>query len=44
MTRNAGLAHAQNLLQFRDGELLLFEQEKQTKPRRVREDAQQIYG
>src|SRR5580700_7649802 len=33
MTRNTGLAHAQNLLQFRNRKLFLLEQEKQTKPR-----------
>jgi len=44
MTRDAGLAHAQNLLQLRDGKLFLLEEQQQAKTSRICQQSEQING
>jgi hypothetical protein len=44
MTRDAGLAHAQNLLQLRDGKLFLLEEQQQAKTSRICQQSEQIKG
>jgi hypothetical protein len=44
MTGDARLTHPQNVLQFGHGKLFLLEQQQQTQPRRIGEQAQEISG
>src|SRR4029077_5924412 len=44
VTRNARLAHAQNLLQFSDRKFLLLKKQQQPQPCRIGEQTQQING
>jgi hypothetical protein len=44
MTRNARLAHAENLLELGHGKLVLLKKEKEAEPSRVCQELEKING